>query len=851
MKKIKALIGILIIIIILTVSLLVNAYASTAPSVTDDTVFEKGRTYSVNGVDYFIEEDGGVTVKGAAIRGVPERVELLSELGGYKVTKIGYGAFYRCKTVKEVIVPETVTAISERAFSASELKDIEIKGNNVNIKTIFSDTPLFSDSPENWENDVLYASGYAVVSFARGEVIFSENVRGISECCFSYSNSARDITVLDPDCFIPDSADVFPARATVYGYKNSTAQRHAEKYGNRFSLLCKCEDTVFVPATKSLCDKTVGLTAGYWCERCNIYSSGGAIDTSFEHKDADGDNICELCKLCVDSEITKMGKCGDNAVWTLDGEGVLRMIGTGDVYYYADGEEPWYGFKNDIKSFIAEDGLGGLSGISFADHQSLQRVIMAESCTSIPRSFRNCTSLKDITFPKYAYSISSHCFEGCTSLESIYLPKNIARINTSAFRNCTRLRDIDFETGYVELESGIFYGTAAYSEPDNIKDGILYIDNCLIKQLTPGAETLVLGPEITSVASGWDYFIDKEVTSVEIYNRQLVFPRHTGVFPYDSVIKGYYGSTAYSYCQNFSGNFEALEAHTHTEIIDIPAIIPTEEKAGYTHQSICSLCGIVMSERKRISHSEYEILISGEVVTASKVEAASDEENGEMTVIKFAVLHDVATSTVSRTVIYKVGEVKLSSERLIYNGSIQKPAVSVKNSKGEILLNGRDYKLTYLSESKYCGKYSVRVDYIGNFAGSKTLYYDIYIPAVEPEIYSLSDESVALSWEDIHEDIVYRIYSEDADGNLRRIADTKGQVYAIESLEEGTEYRFLVRAFVTDENGNVYWGDMGDAIICETFSQNKSNSVFDFIRRIIARFRYILQTLFMLKGAQV
>ena len=209
--------------------------------------------------------------------------------------------------------------------------------------------------------------------------------------------------------------------------------------------------------------------------------------------------------------------------------------------------------------------------------------------------------------------------------------------------------------------------------------------------------------------------------------------------------------------------------------------------------------------------------------------------------------HDVYTSNLNQTVIYKVGEVKLSKTKLTYNGKVQKPTVIAKDSKGVTLVKDRDYKVTYSANSKYCGEYSVRVDYIGNYAGGKTLYYEIVIEAIFPTVSFSTTESITLSWEQGHTDLVYRIYSVDRNGNLSKIDDTKNGSYEVSSLESGTEYQFFVRAYVKDGNGKVYWGNEGDTISCATKVDNTNSSMINFLKFFIERFKYILQILLMLK----
>lgn len=819
-----------------------EAYITNNSTAGADVVYEKGKTYTINGVDYFIEETGNVTVKGPALKGVPERVEILSKLGNYTVTSIGYGAFYNCKTVKEAVIPETVTLIDSLAFRKSGLTDIEIKGKNVDIATNFRDTPLWSDNIAN-DMNMLVVSGYAVEAFSHGELVLGEDIVGISKDCFRYGSGAvSKITILNPDCHIFDADGVLPPNAIVYGYKDSTAQHYALNHGYRFSTLCNCEDTVLVPTSSSYCNGTVGYAEGYWCDNCRIYVSGGLIDTSFEHKDSDGDNICDLCGGGTDTEILNAGKCGDEAVWTLSDDGILRITGTGSVYSYsATNREPWYNQRNEIKTFISDKGIE-LYGISFKEYQNLETAEMEEAL-SVPKSFRGCTSLKNVELPRYERTIPSDCFRNCTSLESIFIPKNIIEIDNYAFRNCTNLSEIDFETGYLSLQSDAFYGTAAYNNPDNIKYGFLYIDNCLIAEITPGATSLVVDEEITSIALNWDS-IDSKVTEIVVYNYDCAFPNDTGALPGGVHFKGYVGSTAWFYSKK---DFVELQPHTHTEIIDIPAVAPTATEPGYTHVSHCAVCGEIVTKRELISPEEYDISVDDDITMAQKIDTATGENDGANIVITFALRHDVYSSNVNQTVIYKVGEVKLSKTEFTYNGKVQKPTVTVKDSKGVTLVKDRDYKVTYSANSKYSGEYSVRVDYIGNYSGGKTLYYEIVIEAIFPTVSSSTTESITLSWDKGHSDLVYRVYSVDRNGNLSKIDDTKNGSYEVTSLKSGTEYSFIVRAYVKDGVGKVYWGNEGDILSCSTKSDNTSNSMINFFKIFIERFKYILQILLMIK----
>lgn len=59
----------------------------------------------------------------------------------------------------------------------------------------------------------------------------------------------------------------------------------------------------------------------------------------------------------------------------------------------------------------------------------------------------------------------------------------------------------------------------------------------------------------------------------------------------------------------------------------------------------------------------------------------------------------------------------LSKTSFVYNGKTQKPSVTVKNSKGQVLKSGKDYTVS-IPNAKNIGNYTAKVTFKGNYSGS-------------------------------------------------------------------------------------------------------------------------------------
>lgn len=200
---------------------------------------------------------------------------------GNGVTTIGENAFYCCEKLADITLPESVVSVGYDAFLGTALFDnqtgikyvsdwivgcdddvtsADIKKGTKGIAdqgfcNCMSITEVFlPDSVKSIGNSAFSNCTYlAAVSLGSGVtsigdsafygctslagIIVPENVTSIGYYAFEECASLESITIMNPECEITDVVDTIPDTATIYGYKNSTAQAYAENYDITFVAL--------------------------------------------------------------------------------------------------------------------------------------------------------------------------------------------------------------------------------------------------------------------------------------------------------------------------------------------------------------------------------------------------------------------------------------------------------------------------------------------------------------------------------------------------------------------------------------------------------------------------------------
>lgn len=83
--------------------------------------------------------------------------------------------------------------------------------------------------------------------------------------------------------------------------------------------------------------------------------------------------------------------------------------------------------------------------------------------------------------PQTVETIEFACFRYCNFIESIFIPDSVTFIDHGAFSYCENLNNIDFPKSVTNINSRMIYGSSFYNNEENWENGVLYINNQLVK----------------------------------------------------------------------------------------------------------------------------------------------------------------------------------------------------------------------------------------------------------------------------------------------------------------------------------------------------------------------------------
>lgn len=111
-----------------------------------------------------------------------------------------------------------------------------------------------------------------------------------------------------------------------------------------------------------------------------------------------------------------------------------------------------------LKYVTLSNSMDEVPSCTFADCTSLKEINIPSSVKTIEwRAFYNCTSLEKIIIPSSVKIIETRAFENCTSLTKIVIPDSVTELY-NAFEGCTNLKSVTLPDSLKQLSPDIFAG---------------------------------------------------------------------------------------------------------------------------------------------------------------------------------------------------------------------------------------------------------------------------------------------------------------------------------------------------------------------------------------------------------
>lgn len=161
----------------------------------------------------------------------------------------------------------------------------------------------------------------------------------------------------------------------------------------------------------------------------------------------------------------------------------------------------------------------------------------------------------------------------------------------------------------------------------------------------------------------------------------------------------------------------------------------------------------------------------------------------------------------------------LSKTSYTYDGYQKNPTMKITDVCNNVLVNGRDYTLSYASGRTLPGAYNVKVTYKGNYSGTDSEMFIIRPGQVTGlKATSSTDDTVTLKWNKLSNVSGYQLLKYDpVSEKYVQIArpGANATSYTVSGLTASTAYHFEIRAFIqlSDGKTNYYGAYSNDAAI--------------------------------------
>ena len=448
-------------------------------------------------------------------------------------------AFYACKSITEVILPDGVTYVGDYSFqNCTVLNNINIPdGVTIIGQSAFSQCASLTDIciPGSVKTIGVYAfSGCTSLQ----NLSLSEGIESIRGSAFSGCTGLKSINI--PDSVTTLSGSVFAGCSNLTELSIPYVLGHfgryfgSEAYSGGVLTRPILEGTgttnecYYIPsALKSVTISGSKIIPNYAFINCkNIRSV--SILKSTEIGVCSFNNCTGLTNVSFPEDLTKINREAFSScvkLTSVDLKDNLTIIGT-DAFWGCTslsditlpegveyiGKNAFYAtaYYNDQSNWV--DRSLYLCGYLIAS-QNPDTVHIPEGTKLIAsNAFRDCTNLENVIIPEGVETIGDSAFNGCKKLNSITLPSTLSVVGNDAFNNCSSLTSVSFN-GTLTQWCGIDF-SEGYSNPVGLSHSLTIGGESLNKLVIPDGITEIKQGTFLGCVSITEVTLPESITSL-------------------------------------------------------------------------------------------------------------------------------------------------------------------------------------------------------------------------------------------------------------------------------------------------------------------------------------------------
>ena len=399
-----------------------------------------GIAFTNNGLKYEVIDSNSVKViqqNSSDISGsvvIPSTITHLDDT--YHVVSIEGMAFYECRNLTSVTIPNSVTSIGGKAFYAcSGLTSVTI-GNSVTSIGYMAFNSCRSLTSVTIPSSVVYISSGAfnycsnlsLINVASGNTHYS-SIDGV------LYNYVQDTLIQCPcaktSITIPNSVTSIGdyAFCGCTGLTSITIPTSVTSIGDYAFCGCTCLTSITIPTSVT----SIGDYAFSNCTGLTSIDIPNSI-TSIVNRMFYG--CTGLTSITIPNNITSIGGgafSGCTGLTSITIPNSVTSIG-GSAFYGCTG----------LTSITLPDSIGGAIGSqTFMNCTGLTSITLPKGVTSIGEwAFCGCSGLTFVPIPTGVTSIGNQAFAGCSGLTSVTIPTSVTFIGVQAFAGCSALESV-------------------------------------------------------------------------------------------------------------------------------------------------------------------------------------------------------------------------------------------------------------------------------------------------------------------------------------------------------------------------------------------------------------------------